>query len=154
MSNTVFVLNGPNLNMLGRRETGVYGVTTLADIERDCADAGKRLGLAVDFRQTNHEGVLVDWIQEAGDSAGMVINPGAYSHTSVAIHDAIRAVAPLPVLEVHLSNIHARETFRHHSWVSAVAAGVICGLGPLGYVLALEALAAKRAASQDAKSKD
>jgi 3-dehydroquinate dehydratase-2 len=102
--------------------------------------AGKRLGLSVDFRQDNREGILVDWIQEAMDTAkGIVINPGAYSHTSVAIHDAIRAVG-LPVIEVHISNIFARERFRHHSYVSPVAVGTICGLGPLGYVLALEAL--------------
>src|SRR5690606_8390197 len=100
----------------------------------------KKLGLAVDFRQSNHEGVLVDWIQEAAESAaGIVINPGAYTHTSVAIHDAIRA-AGKPVIEVHLSNIFAREAFRHHSYVSPVAAGVICGLGPAGYLLALEAM--------------
>ncbi len=140
MAVPVLVLNGPNLNLLGTREPGVYGATTLADIERDCVAAGKTLGLAVDFRQTNHEGVLVDWIQEAASAArGIVINPGAYTHTSVAIHDAIRAVG-LPVIEVHLSNIFAREGFRHHSHVSPVAVGTICGLGPKGYVLALEAM--------------
>jgi 3-dehydroquinate dehydratase-2 len=141
MATPIFVLNGPNLNMLGKREPGIYGARTLGDIEADCKAAGKTLGLAVDFRQTNIEGVLVDWIQEAGDRAdGVVINPGAYTHTSVAIQDAIRA-AGKPVVEVHLSNIFAREAFRHHSYVSPVAAGVICGLGPHGYVLALEALA-------------
>jgi 3-dehydroquinate dehydratase-2 len=140
MAVPVLVLNGRNLNMLGKREPGVYGSATLADIERDCMAAGKRLGLSVDFRQDNREGILVDWIQEAMDTArGIVINPGAYSHTSVAIHDAIRAVG-LPVIEVHISNIFARERFRHHSYVSPVAVGTICGLGPLGYVLALEAL--------------
>ena len=140
MAIPVFVLNGPNLNMLGRREPSIYGGKTLADIERDCSAAGKRLGLTVDFRQTNQEGTLVDWIQEAADAAaGVVINPGAYTHTSVALQDAIRA-AGKPVIEVHLSNIFAREAFRHHSYVSPVAAGVICGLGAEGYVLALEAL--------------
>jgi len=140
MTIPVFVLNGPNLNMLGTREPGIYGGQTLADIERDCVAAGRKLGLAVDFRQTNHEGVLVDWIQEAAaKAAGIVINPGAYTHTSVALQDAIRA-AGLSVIEVHLSNIFAREAFRHHSYVSPVAAGVICGLGPAGYRLALEAL--------------
>jgi 3-dehydroquinate dehydratase-2 len=141
MATTIFILNGPNLNLLGKREPGLYGTGTLADIENACAALGKALGLTVDFRQTNIEGVLVDWIQEAGEKAkGIIINPGAYTHTSVAIHDAIRGTG-LPVIEVHLSNIFARERFRHHSYVSPVAKGVICGLGPLGYTLALEALA-------------
>lgn len=140
MAVPVFVLNGPNLNLLGAREPGVYGTNTLADIGTACRAAGKRLGLKVDFRQTNQEGVLVDWIQEAAGAAkGIVINPGAYTHTSLALQDAIRAVG-LPVIEIHLSNIFARERVRHHSFVSPVAAGVICGLGPRGYVLALEAL--------------
>jgi 3-dehydroquinate dehydratase-2 len=141
---TVFVLNGPNLNTLGKREPGIYGGKTLDDIAGDCRKAGEALGVAIDFRQSNHEGDLVDWIHEAGEKAGgIVINPGAYSHTSIAIHDAIRAVAPLPVAEVHLSNIHAREAFRHHSMVSPVALGVICGFGPLGYTLALQAIATR-----------
>lgn len=140
MAIPVFVLNGPNLNMLGTREPGIYGGKGLADIEKDCHAAGKALGLSVDFRQTNQEGILVDWIQEALHAAkGIVINPGAYTHTSVALQDAIRAVA-LPVIEIHISNIFAREPFRHHSFVSPVAKGVICGLGPAGYSLALEAL--------------
>ncbi len=148
MAVKVLVLNGPNLNLLGIREPDVYGATSLADIERACLGAGKRLGLAVDFRQSNQEGTLVDWIQEAMTAArGIVINPGAYTHTSVAIHDAIRAVG-LPVIEVHLSNIFAREDFRHHSYVSPVAAGTICGFGPQGYVLALEAMQALTAATK------
>lgn len=142
MAIPVFVLNGPNLNLLGKREPALYGRGTLADIEAACRSGGEALGLSVDFRQTNIEGVLVDWIQEAGEKAkGIVINPGAYTHTSVALHDAIRATG-IPVIEVHLSNIFAREPFRHHSYVSPVAKGVICGLGPAGYTLALEALRA------------
>ena len=141
MAKRVLVLNGPNLNMLGVREPGTYGAQTLADIEKLCKAEGKKLGLAVTTRQSNHEGELVTWIQEAlGTFEAIVINPGAYSHTSVAIHDALRAVA-LPVIEVHLTNIHAREPFRHHSYVSAVAVGVICGLGAAGYRMALGALA-------------
>ena len=141
MPDTVFILNGPNLNLLGTREPDVYGARTLKDIESDCRAAATRLGLGVEFRQSNHEGALVDWIQEAGRTAkGLVINPGAYTHTSIALHDAIKG-ARIPVVEVHLSNIFAREAFRHHSYVSPVASGVICGLGPIGYVLALEALA-------------
>ncbi len=142
MAIPVFVLNGPNLNLLGKREPALYGKGTLADIEGACRARGKALGLTVDFRQTNIEGVLVDWIHEAAEKAkGVVLNPGAYTHTSVALHDAIRGTG-LPVIEVHLSNIFAREPFRHHSYVSPVAKGVICGLGPAGYTLALEALRA------------
>jgi 3-dehydroquinate dehydratase-2 len=140
MAIPVFILNGPNLNMLGTREPGIYGGKSLAEIESDCKKAARDLGLSVDFRQTNQEGVLVDWIQEASRTAkAIVMNPGAYTHTSVALQDAVRA-SGLPVIEVHLSNIFAREPFRHHSYVSPVAAGVICGLGPAGYVLALEAV--------------
>lgn len=137
-----FILNGPNLNLLGTREPGIYGSLTLSDIEAKCRDKAATLGFsAVEFRQTNHEGVLVDWIQEAGRrGAGVVMNPGAYTHTSIALHDAIKGTG-VPVIEVHISNVHARESFRHRSFVSPVAAGVIVGLGPIGYTLALEALA-------------
>ena len=141
MATPVFILNGPNLNLLGKREPGIYGTATLADIEALCAKTGKGLGLKIDFRQTNIEGVLVDWIQEAGEKAkGIVINAGAFTHTSVAIHDALRG-SGLPAIEVHLSNVFARERFRHHSYISPVAKGVICGFGPQSYTLALEALA-------------
>ena len=142
MAKPIFVLNGPNLNMLGTREPATYGSTSLAGIEELCRQTAEGLGLSVDFRQTNHEGVLVDWIQEAGHaSSGVVLNPGAYGHTSIAMHDAIRAVAPLRVVEVHLSNIHARESFRHTTKIAPVAAGVICGFGPQGYAMALHAFA-------------
>lgn len=141
MANNILIINGPNLNMLGTREPGTYGSGTLADIETMCQETANALGLKVDCRQSNHEGELVGWIQEAlGKFDAIIINPAAYSHTSVAIHDALRAVG-LPTVEVHLSNIHARERFRHHSYVSSVATGVICGLGPIGYKLALEAVA-------------
>ena len=141
MARKVFVLNGPNLNALGKREPGVYGGATLKDIEDGCRAVGKQLGLEIDFRQSNHEGVLVDWLHEANETAvGVVINPGAYSHTSIALHDAIRAIDP-PVIEVHITNVHARESFRHVSLVSPVAAGVLVGFGPAGYQLALRALA-------------
>jgi 3-dehydroquinate dehydratase II len=144
MAKPVYILNGPNLNMLGKREPGIYGGKSLADIEADCRKTAESLGLIADFRQSNHEGVLVDWIQEAGErGSGIIINPGAYGHTSVALHDAIRAVAPLPAIEVHLSNIQAREPFRHRSTIAPVAVGMICGLGPMGYTLALEALATR-----------
>jgi 3-dehydroquinate dehydratase II len=146
MGKRILVLNGPNLNMLGKREPATYGKGTLADIQALCVEAAASFGLGLDFRQSNHEGELVTWIQDAlGTADGIVINPGAYSHTSIAIHDALRAVA-LPVIEVHLTNIHAREPFRHHSYVSAVATGVICGLGPTGYKLAVHALAEKLSA--------
>ena len=140
MPKRVLILNGPNLNMLGIREPKTYGSQTLVDIKTMCKAEGKRLGLAVECRQSNREGELVEWIQQAyGKKDGIIINPGGYSHTSVAIRDALSAVA-IPTIEVHLSNIHAREEFRHHSYVSAVVVGVICGLGAAGYRLALEAL--------------
>jgi len=143
MAKRVLLLNGPNLNMLGTREPQTYGSQTLADIEADAVAAGEKLGLIVTCKQSNIEGELVTWIQQAlGTQDAIIINPGAYSHTSVAIHDAIRAVG-LPVVEVHLSNIYTREAFRHHSYVSPVALGVICGLGATGYRLALHALAEK-----------
>ncbi|MBD9386681.1 MULTISPECIES: type II 3-dehydroquinate dehydratase [Rhizobium/Agrobacterium group] len=140
MSKLVLVLNGPNLNMLGKREPGIYGGKTLKDIEQDCREAGQSLGFEVDCRQSNHEGVLVDWLHEADDRAiGVVINPGAYGHTSIALHDAIRAIS-VPVLEVHISNIHAREEFRHKSMIAPAAKGMVCGFGPYGYIMALNAL--------------
>ncbi len=130
--------------MLGKREPSIYGTQTLDDIAADCRKAGEELGLVIDFRQSNHEGDLVSWVQEAsGAAAGIVLNAGAYTHTSIAIHDAIRSAAPVPVVEVHLSNIHAREPFRHVSMVAPHALGMICGFGPLGYRLALQALAAR-----------
>jgi 3-dehydroquinate dehydratase II len=138
---TVFVLNGPNLNLLGVRDPSIYGHDTLADIEARCLTRATALDLQIDFRQTNHEGQLVDWIQEARESAeGIVLNAGALTHTSVAVLDALSA-AGLPVIEVHLSNIFRRERFRRRSYVSLAARGVICGLGPQGYELALEAIA-------------
>jgi 3-dehydroquinate dehydratase-2 len=136
----IFVLNGPNLNLLGKREPEIYGTATLDDLKRSVEAKAKALGLSIDFRQSNHEGVLVDWIQEAREKAsGLMINPGAYTHTSIAIHDSLKALA-CPTIEVHLSNIHAREAFRRHSYVSPAATGVICGLGAHGYLAALDAL--------------
>jgi 3-dehydroquinate dehydratase-2 len=137
----ILIVNGPNLNMLGVREPAVYGRDRLADVEKLCRKAGRDLALTIDFRQSNHEGEIVGWIQEArGSCAGIVINAGAYTHTSVAILDALQ-LTELPVIEVHLSNIFRREEFRHHSYVSLAARAVICGLGKTGYRLALEALA-------------
>jgi 3-dehydroquinate dehydratase II len=138
----ILILNGPNLNLLGRREPGIYGHTTLADIESMCAAEGERLGLAVECRQSNHEGELVSWVQEVpGRFVGLILNAGAYSHTSIALLDAARALAE-PLIEVHLSNIYRREPFRHHSYVSLAATGVLCGFGPRGYLMALQAMAA------------
>ena len=138
---TVYVFNGPNLNLLGTREPQIYGAQTLADVEALCRKACEQHGLKLDFRQSNHEGELVTWIQQCrGRAAGIVINPAGYSHTSVAVMDALLA-SELPVVEVHISNIHRREAFRHTSYVSKVAVGVICGLGVGGYALALQAMA-------------
>jgi 3-dehydroquinate dehydratase-2 len=138
---TILVLNGPNLNLLGLREPEIYGHETLADIEEACLERAEALAVSVEFRQTNHEGQLVDWIHEARQSAdGIIINAGAYSHSSIAILDALTA-AGLPVIEVHMSNIYRRESFRQISYVSRVAQGVICGLGGHGYELALTAMA-------------
>jgi len=138
---TILVLNGPNLNLLGTREPEIYGSRTLADIERASRVRAHDLDLEIDFRQSNTEGELVGWIQAArADMAGIVINAGAYTHTSVAILDALQSCG-LPVVEVHLSNIFRRETFRHHSYVSQAATGLVCGFGGLGYSLALEAIA-------------
>lgn len=137
----VYVLNGPNLNLLGAREPAVYGRETLADVRRRAEAAAQRVGLTVEFRQSNHEGQLIDWVHEARDhGAGLIVNAGGLTHTSIALLDALQA-AELPVVEVHLSNIFRRETFRHHSYVSLAAKGVICGLGAKGYELAVEAMA-------------
>jgi 3-dehydroquinate dehydratase-2 len=142
---SIHVLNGPNLNLLGTRKPEVYGRTTLADVEEMCRQEAGKLGLEVVFRQSNHEGQLIDWIHEAGaevkagTSIGAVFNPGALTHTSVALHDAIEA-ASLPVVEVHISNVHKREEFRHHSYISPVARGIVVGFGIHGYVLAINGL--------------
>jgi len=141
MATTIFILNGPNLNMLGTRQPEIYGRETLADIESACIAKARSLELVVQFRQTNGEGQLVSWVQEARDSAaGIIINAGAYTHTSVALLDALTGVE-LPVIEIHLSNVFRREAFRHHSYVSPAAVGVICGFGGRSYVLALQAMA-------------
>lgn len=138
----ILVLNGPNLNLLGRREPGIYGHTTLADIEALCAAEAERLGLAVECRQSNSEGELVTWVQGVpGTFDGLILNAGAYSHTSIALLDALR-VLDEPLIEVHLSNIYRREIFRQHSYVSLAASGVLCGFGPRGYLMALHAIAA------------
>jgi 3-dehydroquinate dehydratase II len=141
----VLVLNGPNLNLLGQREPGQYGYDTLATVETLCKEAGERLGVEVECRQSNHEGVLIDWIHEAGREIaagtmlGVVMNPGAFTHTSVALHDAIKG-ASVPLIELHISNVHARESFRHHSYISPAARGIIVGLGVKGYAIAIDAL--------------
>lgn len=145
----ILVLNGPNLNLLGTREPELYGHTTLADVEALCTEAGRRLGYEVECLQSNWEGALIDKIHEygrlyrTGAALGCVFNPGALTHTSIALHDAIKGVAGLPVIECHISNVHAREAFRHQSWVSPVAAGIVVGFGVDGYRLALEGLVRK-----------
>lgn len=137
MTPRILVLNGPNLNLLGTREPEQYGRETLADLANGCADTARQLDMEIEFRQTNHEGELIDWIHAArGRCNGILSNPGAWTHTSVAIRDALVA-CELPVIEVHLSNVHKREPFRHISFVSSIAVGVICGLGSQGYRLAL-----------------
>lgn len=140
MSPPIFVLNGPNLDMLGKREPAIYGSATLDDVRRIVETHAAAAGVAADFRQTNHEGELIEWVHEARDGAsGIVLNAGAYTHTSIALFDALKS-AERPVVEVHLSNIFARESFRHHSYVAMAAVGVICGFGPRGYTMALDAL--------------
>ncbi|MEV4836746.1 type II 3-dehydroquinate dehydratase [Nonomuraea sp. NPDC049486] len=142
---SVYVFNGPNLNLLGTRKPEVYGTTTLSDVETMCREEAEALGLELVFGQSNHEGQLIDWIQEAGaavkagQAVGAVLNPGAYTHTSVALHDAIEGVE-LPVIELHISNVHRREPFRHHSYISPVARGIVVGFGVYGYVLAIRGL--------------
>lgn len=143
---TALILNGPNLNLLGTREPAVYGTATLADVEALCAKACAAHGLKADFRQSNHEGQLVDWIHEAGrlqaagQLAGVVLNAGAYTHTSIALHDAIKGTG-ITCIELHISNVHAREAFRHHSYLSPACKAVMCGFGVQGYALAVAGLA-------------
>ena len=143
MSNSVLILNGPNLNMLGAREPEHYGRETLSQIEGRCRKLGAELGWEIDFRQSNNEGELVTWVQDAAKAhQAIILNAGAYTHTSIAIHDELKAIG-VPVIEVHLSNIFQREEFRHTSYISSLADGVICGFGGVGYELALRALGAK-----------
>jgi 3-dehydroquinate dehydratase-2 len=140
MSHTITIVNGPNLNLLGTREPEIYGTTTLADIKNMCVAAAKRHGYIIHFKQSNHEGDLIDWVQAAAqDSSGIIINAAGYTHTSVALHDALKAVK-IPIIEVHISDPKTREPFRHHSYIEAVAAKSIVGQGAQGYVLAIEAL--------------
>ena len=142
MRKTITILNGPNLNLLGTREPEIYGTTTLADIEAMCREAAQKAGFTIMFRQSNHEGDLIDWVQEAGrDGSPIIINAAGYTHTSVALHDALKAVK-VPIIEVHLSDPKQREAFRHHSFIESVAKKSIVGLGAKGYVMAIEALSA------------
>jgi 3-dehydroquinate dehydratase II len=147
MPKTIYVLNGPNLNLLGLREPDIYGHATLADVEKLCRTTATKHGLDVEFRQSNHEGAIVDWIQQARaeKAVGVVINPAGYGHTSVAILDALMTLQA-PIIEVHISNIHARESFRRRTYISQVARGVLCGFGIDGYALAIDGLAALIAA--------
>jgi 3-dehydroquinate dehydratase-2 len=141
MSRLVFVLNGPNLNLLGKRQPAIYGYETLADVERECGKVANELKLDIRFHQSNREYEIIDWIHEARETAGgIMINPAAFTHTSVAILDALNTFEP-PIIEVHISNVHKREAFRHHSYVSGVASGVIAGFGTQGYTLALRRMA-------------
>ncbi len=153
MAKTIYVLNGPNLNLLGSREPEKYGRATLKDVETLCRKAAKQHGFAVECLQSNREGELIDWIHQARakKAAGIIINAGGYSHTSVAIHDALLA-ANVPVIEVHITNIHARERFRHHSLIAAAAKATLCGFGIEGYALAIAGLAAMAGTKAKAKS--
>lgn len=148
MTASIHILNGPNLNLLGRREPGIYGAATLVQIEALCRETAAGLGLEAVCHQSNHEGVLVDLLHQAEEEAarGVVLNAGAYTHTSVALLDAVRGIS-VPVIEVHLSNVHAREPFRRHSYPAQAAKGVIAGLGPMGYALAIQALASMNTAN-------
>ena len=139
----ILILNGPNLNLLGTREPDVYGGATLSDLEKQCERWANEIGIRAECRQSNYEGQLIDWLHGAADEGakGIIINPGGLTHTSVSLRDAVSGIAT-PVVEVHISNVHAREDFRRHSYLSAIATGVICGLGTLGYELAVEAVAA------------
>ncbi|MDD3785026.1 MAG: type II 3-dehydroquinate dehydratase [Hydrogenophaga sp.] len=158
MTRKILILNGPNLNLLGTREPEQYGRTTLADVEERCRRHGQQLGFAVECFQSNWEGALLDKIHEygrlcrEGQVVGVVFNPGALTHTSIALHDAIKGVEPLPVIECHISNVHAREAFRHQSWVSPVAAGIVVGFGVDGYLVAMDGLARKLTPLQAAKA--
>lgn len=141
MAKPIYVLNGPNLNTLGRREPGVYGTATLEEIRQRTSHCAAGFGMSIEFRQSNHEGVLIDWVQEASEKAsGIILNAGALTHTSIALMDAVRGL-DLPVIEVHLTNIFRRESYRHRSYLTPVSTGLICGFGPKGYELAVEAMA-------------
>lgn len=154
MAKTVYILNGPNLNMLGGREPDIYGRQSLGDIQTACQEKAKSLGLAIVFRQSNAEDELIGWVQDAAAKAdGLIINAAAFTHTSIALGDAIKMLA-IPIVEVHLSNIFKREAFRHHSYVAPVASGMICGFGAAGYLLALDAVAGLIGAAAVGKRKD